>query len=164
MKDPRNLLIVALVIALAALFWDRHLHAGNQGGGGDNDRGLIAVTGTYGSGASALYLIDTKTRHLAAYRLDNGRSLEFVAARDCSFDFFLETYQDQSPPSMLPGSLRKSWQRFSTGETTPPVIMPGEAKKLDSLRAPGGVLPPPPSSLAPKAEKIEVGEGPDRDR
>lgn len=111
--DPKNLVIAALLAAFCWLVLDRSAAARPDGGGGDADRGLIAVTGTYGSGASALYLLDTRTRHLAVYRLENGRALEFIAARDCSHDFLLDTYNDESPPSMLPAALRKSWGEFS---------------------------------------------------
>lgn len=77
------------------------------------------MTGTYGSGASALYLIDTRTRHLAVYRLENGRALELVAARNCSYDFLLETYNDQTAAGMLPAGLRRSWQEMNRKATTP---------------------------------------------
>ena len=78
------------------------------------------MTGTYGSGASALFLVDTRTRHLAVYRLRNGRHLEFLAARDCMYDFFIETYNDQSAPELLPGVLKKGWRHFNkTGGPEP---------------------------------------------
>ena len=54
---------------------------------------MIAVTGTYGSGASVLYLIDTRTRHMAVYKVDNGRKLELVAARNIAFDLNLGDVQ-----------------------------------------------------------------------
>ncbi|MAG59109.1 MAG: hypothetical protein CMJ83_22715, partial [Planctomycetes bacterium] len=74
--DPKNVLILLLLSLFVWVAVDGSAFAGSQGGGGDHDRGLIAVTGTYGSNASALYLIDTRTRHMSVYRLENGRSLE----------------------------------------------------------------------------------------
>ena len=82
---------------------------GGGGGGGDSARDLIAVTGSYGSGASVLYLVDTKTRHLAVYKTENGRKLEFVAARNLEYDLKLEALNDESPPGFSPEELRRSW-------------------------------------------------------
>jgi hypothetical protein len=132
-RDPRNLLILVLLGGLVYALWGRTLAAGTDGGGGDADRGMIAVTGSYGSGASALYLFDTKTRHLAVYRLDNGRALSLVAARNCTYDFMLDTYNDQSADSMQPPALRRSWQEFNR--------RPGSAEPA----APSSVTPPTPA-------------------
>jgi hypothetical protein len=113
---------VAILVLLGLFLWavvERPAHAGTDGGG-DADRGLIAVTGTYGSGYSALYLIDTKTRHLTAYRLENGRKLEFIAARNCTYDFYLEEFNDDSAPGFSPRQLRRSWKRVSEGVPAEP--------------------------------------------
>lgn len=83
---------------------------GNGVGNGDGDRSMIAVTGTYGSGASVLYVIDTRSKHMSVYRTDNGRKIELVGARDLTWDFKLEDYNDQSPAGMMPGELRRSWE------------------------------------------------------
>lgn len=113
--DLRNLLILGL---LGILVW-QHLDAPVQGtawaqeGPSDAADGFIAVTGRYGSGASALYVFDTRSRHLAVYRTDHGRSLELVAARDCRFDFLLESYNDSSPAPVKPGALRRGWQELN---------------------------------------------------
>lgn len=118
--DVRNVLLMVLTCGFVWIVAERRADAGSNGGGGDNDRGMIAVTGTYGSGASALYLFDTKSRHLAVYKLENGRQLDFVAARDCNYDFFLEAYNDQSPSSMRPSALRRSWHEFNRSSGTTP--------------------------------------------
>ncbi len=88
---------------------------GASGGGGDANRDLIAVTGTYGSGASVLYLIDTRTKHLAVYRTDNGRKLELVAARNVEFDLKLENLNDENPPGFSPEDLRRVYLRSRGG-------------------------------------------------
>jgi hypothetical protein len=107
-----------LVLAGAVVLFNGRATA-QSGGGGDANRDLIAVTGTYGSSASVLYLIDTRTRHMAVYKTDNGRKLEFVAARDVTWDLKLETYNDQSEPGFGPRELRRTWADMSrTGGTT----------------------------------------------
>jgi len=111
--DPKNVLIATL---LGLFLWsavDGSANAaGTDGGGGDSDRGLIAVTGQFGSGASALYLIDSRTRHMSVYRVDAaGRSMSLIAARDCSYDFYLQTYGDRSELGYLPANLRSSWEK-----------------------------------------------------
>jgi hypothetical protein len=93
---------------------------GGGGGGGDSTRDLIAVTGSYGSGASVLYLIDAKTRHLAVYKTENGRKLEFVAARSLEYDLKLESLNDESPPGFTPEELRRSWIRNRGGSSSRP--------------------------------------------
>lgn len=111
--DPKIALIALL---LGLLIWQggfASAGSGRDGGGGDADRGLIAVTGQYGSGAAALYVIDTKSRHMAVYRLENGRELEFVSARNMTYDFYLESVNDRSRDWLKPESLRRSWQRFN---------------------------------------------------
>jgi hypothetical protein len=106
-----------LVLAGAALLTSRSATA-QAGGGGDANRDLIAVTGTYGSSASVLYLIDTRTRHMAVYKTENGRKLELVAARNVTYDLKLETYNDQSEPGYTPRELRKIWHDLGPGGTT----------------------------------------------
>ena len=117
---PGNLLVLGLLGLLAWQLMDTRAAGTNlQGGGGDTNRDVIAVTGTYGSGASVLYLFDTRTRHLTVYRTrSSGQSIEFVAARDCQYDFYLESFGDSSKNGLLPGTLRRSWQRFSNETDT----------------------------------------------
>lgn len=116
---------VLLVVALALrLTWQLPAQSGSTGGGGDANRDMIAVTGTYGSGASVLYLIDTRTRHMAVYKTENGRKLELVAARNVSWDLNLETYNDQSEPGYTPRELRRGWVEAS--KTAGPTSRPEE--------------------------------------
>jgi hypothetical protein len=116
-------LLVLLVVAFR-LTWQLPAQGGSTGGGGDANRDLIAVTGTYGSGASVLYLIDTRTRHMAVYKTDNGRKLELVAARNVAWDLNLETYNDQSEPGYSPRELRKGYVEAS--RTAGPSSRPDE--------------------------------------
>lgn len=110
--DPKNVLIALL---LGLFLWsvvDGSAAAAPDGGGGDNARGLIAVTGQFGSGASALYLIDSRTRHMSVYRVNQaGSQIQLVAARDCTYDFYLQTYNDRTEPGYLPANLRRSWEK-----------------------------------------------------
>ncbi len=96
-------------------------YGGSGGGGGDANRDLIAVTGSYGSGASVLYLVDTRTRHLTVYKTDNGRKLEFVAARNFDYDLKLDTYNDGSEAGFSPDDLRRSWNKTRGGSSSRPV-------------------------------------------
>jgi hypothetical protein len=117
--SSKSILVVLGVLAIGGVALLVSSDVTAQGGGGDANRDLIAVTGTYGSSASVLYVIDTRTRHMAVYKTDNGRKLEFVAARDISYDLRLETYNDVSEPGYGPRELRKTWTDMSrTGGTT----------------------------------------------
>jgi hypothetical protein len=124
-------LAVLAVAGVAALLNSRATaQGGSSGGGGDANRDLIAVTGTYGSGASVLYLIDTRTRHMAVYKVDNGRKLELVAARNVTWDLNLETYNDQSEPGYGPRELRRGWSEAGrTISTSRPSEEPAPAPK-----------------------------------
>jgi hypothetical protein len=120
-RHSRFLVVVVALVAVGGLIAvvNTNVTAQGSGGGGDASRDLIAVTGTYGSSASVLYVIDTRTRHLAVYKTDNGRKLELVAARDIALDLKLELYNDQSEPGYSPRELRKGWADLSrTGGTT----------------------------------------------
>lgn len=131
--DVKSALVGLLVsAALVIAFFAVRESPAQSGGGGDANRDLIAVTGTYGSGASCLYLIDTKTRHFAVYRTENGRRLELVAARDFAYDLRLESFNDQSEAGFSPRDLRKSWTDSLRGGTT---SRPAEG---DTHAPPGG--------------------------
>jgi hypothetical protein len=115
-------ILAVLAVAGTAVLFNSHAIAqgGNStGGGGDASRDIIAVTGTYGSGASVLYVIDTKTRHLAVYKTDNGRKLELVAARDIRYDLVLEDFNDISEGGYTPKELRKGYVEASRTASRP---------------------------------------------
>jgi hypothetical protein len=109
MKDPRNLLIVALVAVAAFLAGgagDRRAHGqGYPGGTADSNGSMIAVTGTIGSGVSVLWLVDTQEKRLVTYHCRGGKSIELVAARNIEWDFKIDQFHDESRYS--PEHLRK---------------------------------------------------------
>ncbi|HMS17354.1 MAG TPA: hypothetical protein PKA37_10975 [Planctomycetota bacterium] len=120
--DARNLVIMLLLgllgVAVGASW--QQARSTPSGGGGDSSRDLIAVTGHYSTGSTALYVLDTRTYHMAVYRVENGKALELIAARDISFDLKLESYGDQSPPSLQPARLRATWEKWvKTGAVEP---------------------------------------------
>jgi hypothetical protein len=139
--DLKSVIVGASACALLwaggeALFAQRPSSYGaSGGGGGDANRDLIAVTGSYGSGASVLYLIDTRTRHLAVYKTDNGRKLEIVAARNLEYDLKLDTYNDGSEPGFTPDALRQSWIRQRGGAASRPAASEETSTSADP---PGG--------------------------
>ena len=101
MKDPRNLIIVALVAAgafLAGGFARRGeaLGQGYPGGATDSNNRMIAVTGTIGSGVSVLWVIDSVDRQLAVYQCRGGKSVELVAARRIEWDLKIDQFHDES--------------------------------------------------------------------
>ncbi|MSR74973.1 MAG: hypothetical protein EXS14_05850 [Planctomycetes bacterium] len=79
----------------------------------DGNRELVVVTGGYANGMEVLYVMDARTKHLAVYRVDNGRSLKLVAARDCTFDMLLESYGDGTESEFMPAVLRKHWAKYN---------------------------------------------------
>lgn len=120
--------ILVSVVLAAALIWVVAAPSAMAREDSDGNREVVAVTGHYANGMEVLYLFDTRTRHLAAYRVDQGRSLKLVAARDTTFDFLLETYGDETPAAFKPSVLRKSWARYNeTGEgASPPPEPPAD--------------------------------------
>jgi hypothetical protein len=133
--DLRNLVIMVLLGLLGVALGSSLQQArSGSGGGGDSARDLIAVSANYSTGAAALYVLDARTQHMAVYRVENGRALELIAARDISYDLKLESYGDQSVPGMLPASLRAKWDRWTKaggrgakGFATPPTSETPEA-------------------------------------
>jgi len=101
MKDPKNLLILALAVAAAffaggAFRPTPAMGQGYPGGTSDSNNRMVAVTGTIGSGVSVLWVIDTIDRRLAVYRCNGGKSIELVAARNIEWDFKINQFRDDS--------------------------------------------------------------------
>jgi hypothetical protein len=121
MKDPRNLLIVALVAAAAFLAGGQArrgeaLGQGYPGGTADSNNRMIAVTGTIGSGVSVLWVIDTVDRQLAVYQCRGGKSVELVAARRIEWDLKIDQFHDESLYD--PETLRQRYFGKPEGEGT----------------------------------------------
>lgn len=65
----------------------------------DSNDDMIAVTGLDITGSSVLYLIDTKSRHLAVYQAVGGSSsssVRLIGARNIDLDLQLDGYNDES--------------------------------------------------------------------
>lgn len=119
--DWKTLLICVLTTACLTLWWGERTPTRASGTVNSNDD-MIAVTGSYGSGASVLYLIDTKARQMAVYTSRNGKGVELVAARRIATDLELMSYRDDSPPSMRPMALQKNYKRYLSGQTEESII------------------------------------------
>jgi hypothetical protein len=101
MKDPRNILILALLAGAAFLLGhtlrgDVAHGQGYPGGSTDSNGRMIAVTGTIGSGVSVLWVIDTQSGNLAVYQCKGGKSIALVAARKIEWDMKIESFHDES--------------------------------------------------------------------
>ena len=170
--DYRTLLIVALFGLVVWQLAESRLVAGDEGDSA-RDLGMIAVTGTYGSGASCLYLIDSRTRHMTVYRMINGRRLELLAARNLRYDFMLDTLNDGSPEWLLPARLATSWQKFNQewdrnpqSEPQPQGIQDDRTGEVIDVEFPpggGGLVPTPPSpeggGVSPRPSPTGAGGG-----
>lgn len=141
MTDGRNLLIVALVAALAYLVGSigtepAVVAQGYPGGTADSNAGMVAVTGTVGSGISVLYVIDTKDRRLAVYASKGGKSIELVAARNIEWDFEIETLNDVSRRS--PADLRRLFMRGAGKDASGVKIPEDKGTGSGQTPVPGG--------------------------
>ncbi len=112
LKDIALLVLAALCIALVASHAVSPLPVGAQGTTDSNSE-MIAVTGTYGGGASVLYVIDTKARQLAVYETRNGRSVRLIAARKIDYDLRIPQFHDESDEAAQVPVLEKGWQRWN---------------------------------------------------
>ena len=124
--DPKSLLIAALALALGlSLAWRPTSGRAAYGGSTDGNSDIVAVTGSYGSNASVLYVIDTKSRQMAVYKSMNGQSVELVGARKIEHDLKLMSYRDKSGTAMNPARLEKEYLRYlSEGGTRPGTEIP----------------------------------------
>ena len=137
--DARNLIILALVAVLGVGLGRSLVAAPGEARETDSARNIIAVTGQFATGGECLYVLDADSRHLSVYRMvDNGRALEFVAARDITYDLKLESYGDESNPSVLPGRLRQRWGEWlrTGGRQAQPGSTQDQGSSKKSLRGP----------------------------
>ena len=56
-----------------------------------------------------LWLIDAKERRVSVYKSEGGKNIVWVAARDFSYDFKVESYKDESDFSMP--QIRDQWMK-----------------------------------------------------
>jgi hypothetical protein len=69
-------------------------------GTADSNADMIAVTGIDVTGSSVLFVVDTRTRHLAVYQAQGGTSstmsVRLVGARNIDLDLQVDGYNDKS--------------------------------------------------------------------
>lgn len=119
--DAKSLIMIGLALALGlSLAWRPQTTQASYGGSTDGNSDLIAVTGSYGSNASVLYVIDTKSRQMAVYKSMNGRTVELVGARKIEHDLKLMSYRDGSGAAMNPVRLEKEYLRYLSEDGTTP--------------------------------------------
>lgn len=119
--DAKSLVIAGLALMLGlSIAWRPTPTRAAFGGSTDGNSDLIAVTGSYGSNASVLYVIDTKSRQMAVYKSMNGNNVELVGARKIEHDLKLMSYRDGSGSAMNPVKLEKEYLRYLSegGERT----------------------------------------------
>ena len=109
--------LLALVVVMVANGNDRPAF-----GSTDGNADMIAVTGEYGNGTSVLWVIDTKSRHMAAYRSLNGTSIELVGARRIEHDLRLLSFRDNSPEGYSPLDLERGYLKFKDRAASPEAI------------------------------------------
>ncbi|MHC4932232.1 MAG: hypothetical protein ACYTGV_08595, partial [Planctomycetota bacterium] len=62
----------------------------------DSNNRFVAITCPVGSGESVLFVLDSKTEHLAVYRFLRKKGLEFVAGRKIDYDLKISEWKDIS--------------------------------------------------------------------
>jgi hypothetical protein len=87
------------------------------GASSDSNQDMIAVTGVDMTGVSVLYLIDTKTKHLAVYQASGGSSgtqgLRLVGARNIALDLQLDGFNDKTETKGRPLRYKDLEKKFS---------------------------------------------------
>lgn len=121
MRDPRNVTILVLSVALALSVgwllgrgpepaWAQSAPSNYAGGTVSGNNRMIAATGSVGSGMSVLWLIDTKANRLVVYGTGNlGKNVELRAARNIEWDLKLDEYHDDS--QYRPEDLERLWRK-----------------------------------------------------
>ncbi|MCP5023998.1 MAG: hypothetical protein GY930_19810 [bacterium] len=131
MFRPQPLLaVVAVGGALAALGWGRDPAQGadpsaarritttnSAGASSDSNQDMIAVTGVDQTGVSVLFLIDTKTKHMAVYQAAGGspgtQGLKLVGARNIGLDMQLDGFNDKTETKGRPLRYKDLEKKFS---------------------------------------------------
>ena len=90
-------------------------------GTADSNGTMIAVTGIDLTGSSILYLIDTKSKHLAIYQAtggaDSSQGVKLVGARRIDLDLQLDGFNDKSEYSV-----QELEKKFSDIRRSPPSV------------------------------------------
>ncbi|MFT4647412.1 MAG: hypothetical protein ACI9X4_000624 [Glaciecola sp.] len=89
----------------------------SAGASSDSNRDMIAVTGVDVTGVSVLYLIDTKTKHLAVYQASGGsggsQGVRLVGARNIGLDLELDGFNDKTENKGRPLRYKDLEKQFS---------------------------------------------------
>ena len=110
--DPKNLIIVGLILVVVILLVSDRENVQARFRSTDNNGDMIAVTGEYGNGTTVLWVIDTNSKQLAAYRSINCSTIELVGARRIEHDLKLMTYRDRTAEGMSPPELRRKYLNY----------------------------------------------------
>ncbi len=131
--DAKSLVIIGLLIAVGFLVVNGGSDALAGRSGTDSNSDMIAVTGEYGNGTSVLWVIDTKSKQLAAYRSMNGSTIELVGARRIEHDLKLVAYRDRTSDAYSPLNLEKRYLDYRKGrvDSSSPA---GAAPEKDSTK------------------------------
>ncbi|MBL4769855.1 MAG: hypothetical protein JKY61_01605 [Planctomycetes bacterium] len=89
----------------------------SAGASSDSNQDMIAVTGVDVTGVSVLYLIDTKTKHLAVYQASGGsggsQGIRLVGARNIGLDLQLDGFNDKTETKGRPLRYKDLEKKFS---------------------------------------------------
>ncbi len=89
----------------------------SAGASSDSNQDMIAVTGVDQTGVSVLYLIDTKTKHMAVYQAAGGspgtQGLKLVGARNIGLDLQLDGFNDKTETKGRPLRYKDLEKKFS---------------------------------------------------
>jgi hypothetical protein len=89
----------------------------SAGASSDSNQDMIAVTGVDVTGVSVLYLVDTKTKHLAVYQASGGsggtQGLRLVGARNIGLDLELDGFNDKTETKGRPLRYKDLEKKFS---------------------------------------------------
>ncbi|MDF1839287.1 MAG: hypothetical protein P1V35_15570 [Planctomycetota bacterium] len=89
----------------------------SAGASSDSNQDMIAVTGVDVTGVSVLYLVDTKTKHLAVYQASGGsggsQGIRLVGARNIGLDLQLDGFNDKTETKGRPLRYKDLEKKFS---------------------------------------------------
>ena len=74
---------------------DQRTYSPTASDSNSNNR-FVAITCPVGSGESVLFVLDSKTEHLAVYKFQRDKGLKFVAGRKIDYDLKISEWKDIS--------------------------------------------------------------------